>query len=204
MRVEKTSQSINDNLANWTEMTQKKIEKAENTAREAKKAAEDTIKISQEAIARADTMVQSVRQAADEAIRASQEAADASKRAAHEAGELWVRVFGEMLSNTGEVNVNAKQVTQQTAEHLTAAATGKETTPAKTPRKPTEEEQAVTQKFEQAMSIEEPVVSDKQIAKVAKKKMQERMESLSRMYLKAETGQADETESDDDHVIEDS
>jgi len=146
--------------------------------------------------------VQTVRQAADEAIRASQEAAEASKRAAQEAGELWVRVFGEMLSSTGEVNVKAKQVTQQTAEHLAAAAQGKEQTPPKPTRKLTEEEKAVTQKFEQTMSVEEPAVSDKQIAKIAKKKMQERMESLSRMYLKAETGQPSEVEADDDHVIE--
>jgi hypothetical protein len=51
------------------------------------------------------------------------------------------------------------------------------------------------------MSIEEPV-NDKQVAKIAKKKMQERMESLSRMYLKAETIQPGEAEADDDHVIE--
>jgi len=107
-----------------------------------------------------------------------------------------------MLSSTGEVNVKAKQVTQQTAEHLAAAAQGKEQTPPKPTRKLTEEEKAVTQKFEQTMSVEEPAVSDKQIAKIAKKKMQERMESLSRMYLKAETGQPSEVEADDDHVIE--
>jgi len=98
--------------------------------------------------------------------------------------------------------VKAKQVTQQTAEQLAATARGKEPTSPNPTRKLTEEEKAVIQKFEQTMSTEEPVVSDKQIAKIAKKKMQERMDSLSRMYLKAETTQPGEAESEDDHVIE--
>ena len=161
-------------------MTQERIDKAEAAAKEAKQAAEGTVKASQEAMARADAMVQSVRQAADEAIRASQEAAEASKRAAQEAGELWVRVFGEMLSNTGEVNVKAKQITQETVDQMSAAAKGKAVPPAPkpAPRPLSEEEKAVAQKFEQAMNVEEPAMNDKQVAKLAKKKMQERMGQL--------------------------
>jgi hypothetical protein len=112
-----------------------------------------------------------------------------------------------MLSNSGDVNLKAKQVTQQAADHLTAVSgkeheAVKENPPAKPQPKLTEEQSDAAKNFVQTLKIEEPAVDDKQIAKIARRKMQERMDMLSKMFLKAETGSPDDAEAEDNHVIE--
>jgi hypothetical protein len=56
--------------------------------------------------------------------------------------------------------------------------------------------------FEQSIGgVDEPTTNDQQVAKQAKKKMQERMERLAMMYRTA--GETPAKEVEDDHVIED-
>jgi hypothetical protein len=83
-RVEQVAVSIKESLAEWNLQVHKKIEHVEVAAKEAHKAADDSIASSKEAIARAEAVSQSVRSAADEAVRAAQEAADAARLAAQE------------------------------------------------------------------------------------------------------------------------
>ncbi|MCL2707373.1 MAG: hypothetical protein FWE97_04335, partial [Dehalococcoidia bacterium] len=216
--VENTSVGIRTDLAEWAKKAQERIEQAENTAREAKEAADNSVITSQEAIARADAMVSAARQAADEAMRASQAVMEASKRAAQEASEFWMRAFGEIMGGTGDKNLLSQYMAQKMASQFAATTTadaafalqnkaGKPSVELNTSAQPQEsllnsEKQALAEDFKKSIRVAEPPISDKQAAKRAQQRMQQRMDSLSRMFISAENGASDNSEVDDDHVIE--
>ena len=132
----------------------------------------------------------------DEAIKASKEAAEASRRAASEAGEMWVNVFKGLLGETTRASLYAKQTVEQTSDFVQDPSKEVEFEYSRNNRKAVESNHKISETVDDREkaaddAIDEiddvPSVSEVPESKVPGKEFQEktkdRLDSLTKMLM---------------------
>jgi len=134
---------------------------------------------------------QSAREVAEASIRAAKEATEASKKGAEEAAEAWTKVFNELIAGTEGIGKMIKQVARQTAE---APARRWQEGSKTNELGPKEVAETLTPAFEQMTSGAEGtnLKEEKEEALKTQMGIENRLESLTRMFAADKDEQAEE------------
>ncbi len=118
----------------------------------------------------------------------AKEAAEASKKAAEQAAEMWIGVFRELISEAGGVGRITEQVARDTAENLTKAS--REFFSKTTEISKDTDEEAIGE-------VGEAKIEKKKEVRKDKGKLQSRLAALEKMFVSSKTEPADEVEEDE-------
>jgi hypothetical protein len=193
VRASEINDSATETINSWTKAHQEIVSRAEEASKLAKEAAEASAKASEEAILRAEEVTRSARETAETSIRAAKEATEISKKAAKDAAEISIKVFEGLIHGTGGIS----NVDQPLSKHIIDIPTG---VSKESGHRAEEIDGTISKEMAETlettpgeeMSEAEDNSSVTKESKEVRQRIENRLESLERMFSSNKASQAEE------------